>query len=93
MFYVYVLKSLKDFKLYIGSTRGQIKDRIKRHNNGGIISTRYRIPLIALYHEEFDNYKEARKRELYFKTGSGRESLKRILDNWAGTQVAKGDRL
>ena len=91
--FVYVLKSLKDLKLYIGSTRGSIRDRIKRHNNGGVVSTRGRMPFIVLYQEEFISYKEARKRELYFKSGSGRESLRRILDNRAGTQVAKGDRL
>ncbi len=93
MAYVYVLKSLKDSKFYIGSTRQTIGKRLLRHNSGQVISTRNRLPFILLHSESFSDYTNARKRELYLKSGSGREHLSRILLNRAGTQVAKGGRL
>jgi len=32
-YYIYVLRSKKDGKLYVGKTKN-LKERIKRHNNG-----------------------------------------------------------
>ncbi|PIQ90009.1 MAG: hypothetical protein COV72_00430 [Candidatus Omnitrophica bacterium CG11_big_fil_rev_8_21_14_0_20_42_13] len=91
--YTYVLKSLKDQRLYVGATRLEVSQRLQRHNAGDITSTKNRRPLILLHYETFNDYSGARKRELYLKTGSGREHLLRILENRAGTQAAKGDRL
>ena len=85
MAFVYVLKSLKDNKFYIGSTRRTIEKRLLRHNNGQVISTKNRSPFILLHSECFSDYASARKREIYLKTGSGREHLNRILINGAGT--------
>ena len=93
MSYVYVLKSLKDNKLYVGSTRQALEERITRHNGGQVISTKNRRPFILLYNESFAEYANARKRELYLKSGSGREHLNRLINKRAGTQVAKGGRL
>ena len=93
MAHVYVLRSLKDQKLYIGSTRQTVLERLQRHNLGNVKSTKNRAPLLLLYQEYFDDYSDARIRELYLKSGSGREHLKRILLKRAGTQVVKGDRL
>ena len=73
--------------------RDSLNDRISRHNQGQVSSTKFRTPLVLLYSEYFDDYSAARKREIYLKTGSGREHLKLILEKWAGTQVAKGGRL
>ena len=91
--YVYVLRSSKDNKLYIGSTRQTIEERLLRHNNGHVKSTKDRRPFVVLCEEYFNDYTSARKRELYLKTGSGREHLERILLKRAGIQVVKGDRL
>ncbi|MFA7114730.1 MAG: GIY-YIG nuclease family protein, partial [Candidatus Omnitrophota bacterium] len=66
---VYVLKSLKDEKLYIGSTRKTVEERVKVHNKGSVRSTKGRRPLKLIYSESFDNYADACKREKYFKTG------------------------
>lgn len=62
----YVLKSLKDSKLYIGSTSDLYK-RVKDHNTGKNKSTKYRKPFILIYSEKFTNLKDARKREIQFK--------------------------
>ena len=77
MFYVYVLKSRKDRKRYIGFTNN-LEIRINVHNEGKVNSTRKRTPLDLIYFEEYNSKKEAMQREKFFKTGKGREYLKSI---------------
>ena len=79
MYVVYVLKSLKDGHHYIGYT-GNLLRRLKEHNDGKTASTRYRRPFELIYTEEFSEKEEAEKREKFFKSGIGREELKKILD-------------
>lgn len=43
-YFVYILKSEKDKKLYTGYTN-DLKKRLKDHNAGVVTSTKYRIPL------------------------------------------------
>lgn len=62
----YVLKSLKDNKLYIGST-DNIERRLVEHNSGKNKSTKHRRPFVVVYKEEFTNIREARLRERQFK--------------------------
>ena len=78
MFIVYVLKSLKDGKRYIGYTK-DIDRRLKEHNSGKTTSTKLRRPFIVIYTEKFSSKKEAEVREIYFKSGKGREELNKIL--------------
>ena len=80
MFYIYILKSLKDNKTYVGYTNN-IEERIKKHNSGQVKSTKYRLPLKLIFSEEFETSQEARKRELYWKNGGGRRKLKTMLSN------------
>ncbi len=42
MFYVYILESVKDDKLYIGFTK-DLKKRFLKHNAGKVFSTKSRI--------------------------------------------------
>lgn len=76
VFTVYILRSLKDGKRYIGMTERPIEERIREHNSGLVKSTKNRRPLEYRYHEEFDTKKEAMQREKFFKSGKGREYLK-----------------
>jgi len=71
---VYVLRSMKDGNLYIGMT-SDLQARISSHNSGRVRSTKARRPLKLVYFEEFSNKTEARRRELFLKTGQGRKSL------------------
>jgi len=48
MFYVYVLKSKKDGKFYIGFTPN-LRLRFQEHNDGEVKSTIYRRPLELIY--------------------------------------------
>ena len=69
MFYVYILKSRKDNKLYIGST-ADLRKRLKLHNEGRVPSTKSRMPFEVVYYEAYKSKKDARKRELNLKLRS-----------------------
>ena len=74
-YYVYVLKSKKDGRLYKGFT-SRLEERLKEHNQGKTKSTKGFRPWDLIYFEVFLTENEAIEREKYFKTGSGREYLK-----------------
>lgn len=79
MHYLYILKSLKDFKLYIGYTNNIVK-RLKKHNSGQVMSTKYRRPLVIVYCEAYRTEVEAREREKQLKQfGKVYAQLKRRL--------------
>jgi len=69
MFYVYVLKSLKDSNTYIGSTN-DLKRRIAEHKKGSVQSTKARLPLELVYYEAYKSNKDARLREAKLKLKS-----------------------
>ncbi len=77
MNYVYVLYSERLKKRYVGSTK-DFEKRIKEHNNGKSRFTKGGIPWKLIYKEEYSTFSEARKRELFLKTGAGRK----YLDNY-----------
>ena len=76
MYYVYILKSLKDQKYYYGHT-ADLNSRLKEHNYGKVKATKGRRPLVIHYSEEFPTKSEAAKRELFFKSIDGYIFLKR----------------
>ena len=78
-FYVYVIKSIKSGKTYVGQTQ-DLEKRLWAHNEGLSPYTRGRGPWELVYFEEFDTRSEAMKREKYFKTGQGRTFIKDILE-------------
>ncbi|QQG44122.1 MAG: GIY-YIG nuclease family protein [Candidatus Roizmanbacteria bacterium] len=78
MFYVYVLQSLKDKRFYIGFS-ADLKKRVKDHNEGRVVSTKNRRPLDLIYYEAYKFEQQARKQELFYKTGQGRRVLKTRL--------------
>lgn len=79
MFYMYILKSLKDGNLYIGSTL-DLKKRLKEHNLGLVLSTKSRTPLKLVYFEGYACEEEARHREhnLKLRARALRQLLNRI---------------
>ena len=66
MYYVYLLRSLKDGKYYIGYT-SDLKLRYKQHLNGEVESTRHRRPLELIYYEAYSTDELAREREQKLK--------------------------
>ncbi len=63
MFWVYVLRS----------------EVTGRRNSGQSPATRHGVPWTLVYREGLETKVEAVRRELYFKTGKGRDELDRIL--------------
>ncbi len=78
MFFVYVLRSEKTNRLYVGFTTDVVQ-RLGQHNSGITKSTKGRGPWVLVHQEEFATRAGAMQRERYLKTGQGREELKRIL--------------
>ena len=78
MFYVYILKSSRDSKLYIGRSNN-LKRRILEHKNGKVIATKHRRPLKLIFYEAFISKEDSVRRENYFKTTKGKSSLKLMI--------------
>lgn len=66
MFFVYILKSVKDSNLYIGFTNN-LKKRIEEHNAGKSSSTKCRTPFKLIYYEAYLSEKDAYRRESNLK--------------------------
>ncbi len=79
-YFVYVLFSEKDNKLYIGYSR-DVYRRLDEHNAGMNISTAPRRPLKLIYYEAHLYQDDALRRESYFKTSSGKRTLQIVLKN------------
>lgn len=73
-YFVYVLKN-DSGKFYKGMTNN-LSRRLKEHKSGHTITTSKMKNLEVAYFEEFDNFNDARRRELYFKSAAGRRFLK-----------------
>lgn len=86
MFYVYVLQSLKDGKLYNGYT-ADLKERLKYHNVGRVSATRHRMPFKLIYYEAYLDQQDATSREKYFKTEWGRKHIKKVLKNYWESRI------
>ncbi|HRZ95032.1 MAG TPA: GIY-YIG nuclease family protein [Candidatus Moranbacteria bacterium] len=76
--YLYILKSLKDGKTYIGST-DDLKRRLAQHEKGKVESTKNRLPMELIYQENYNLLAEARYMERYYKSCAGRKKIREIL--------------
>lgn len=66
MFCVYVLHSERDGMLYTGFSN-DLKNRIKYHEQGKVISTKNRRPVKLIYFEAYLIEKDAKSREVLFE--------------------------
>ena len=77
---IYVLKSTISGKQYIGASHeDQPQSRLNAHNLGKTRSTKNGKPWVFIYSEVFEMYTDARKREIFLKSGQGRQLLKQLL--------------
>lgn len=83
-YYVYILQSLIDKGLYIGFT-SDLKTRLIRHSSGKVFSTKLRRPFRLIHYEYFISKKDAKSREVFLKSGYGRDQLKQFLKNTFNT--------
>ena len=76
-FYVYVIKSEEGFQ-YTGMAE-DLELRLKQHNDKTLsFWTKRGTDWKLIYKEEFTNKTDALKKEKWFKSGVGREYLKRF---------------
>ena len=80
MYYVYILKSLRNGKLYKGLTN-DLKRRLGEHNAGHSEFTSNNGPWKLIYYECFSNKEDAAREELFLKSGKGRERLGYLLES------------
>jgi putative endonuclease len=77
VFYCYVLRSQKTGRRYVGSCEN-LAHRLYRHSTGQMKATKHGVPWSLIHRESFTNRREAVQRELYYKTGRGRDELDRL---------------
>ncbi len=84
MYYVYIIKSIKDQKLYLGYT-SNLPRRIREHNSKLNTSTKSRAPFKLVYYEAYSNLQDAKKREFNLKLRAKAltQLLKRIRNSVA----------
>ena len=78
MYYVYILKSKKNSKLYKGITN-DLKRRVVEHNSGKSTFTSNNGPWELLYYEAFRDKVDAKREEQFLKSGKGRERIKHLF--------------
>lgn len=78
-YFVYIIKSKKDGKNYIGST-SDVKKRLEWHNVGKNTSTRHRIPFALIYEKEFLDKKSALEYEMLLKKQKGGIKVKELIN-------------
>jgi len=78
MYTVYAILSLKDGRIYVGFS-SKVERRINEHNSGKTKSTKGFRPWQLIFTENVDTRIEARKREKYWKSGTGKEQLKKMV--------------
>ncbi len=67
MYFIYILYSEKDTKLYVGCT-SNVVERLRRHNSGHVPATKNRQPLVCIHTEEFTSKEDVFNRERFLKT-------------------------
>ena len=77
IYWVYVLESLADKSQYVGSTH-DVSHRLAQHNDGRCPATEEDRPWRLIYEEEHPTRTAAIRRQEFFKTGRGKDLLKRL---------------
>lgn len=75
MWYVYFLE-LKNGDIYVGST-DDLRRRFTSHQRGDVASTRPYLPAVLQSYVAVSSEQNARRLELYFKSGSGKAFAKK----------------
>jgi putative endonuclease len=76
--YVYILRSLKDNKFYVGYTV-DLRKRLKEHQQRIVTSTKSRVPFELIFYEAYRNKYDAIRREKYLKTSKGKSTVRQML--------------
>ena len=80
--FVYAITNENKSRIYVGMTNN-VERRVKEHNAGKQRSTKSYRPWHLFHFEAYHSRGEAHKREIYLKSGSGKEFLKDVLKKGA----------
>jgi len=80
IYYVYAIKSINRNYIYVGLT-GNFNRRVDQHQTGKNKTTKPYKPFILILKETFLTRTEARNREIYLKSGVGKEFLKKLYSS------------
>jgi len=75
--FVYILRN-RVGKIYIGQTNDLVR-RMEEHNVTGVNYTSKHRPWALIYSEAYDKRSDAMRREKFFKTGAGRDWIKKNI--------------
>jgi len=81
LFYTYILINKSASKTYTGSTTN-LGRRLSEHNSGKVSFSRAYRPYEIVHYEVFESQKEAREKEKFYKSTTGRRRLKVIIAKW-----------
>lgn len=79
MYFVYVLRSLKNDKRYVGYTANLPEKRLQEHNQGKSAYTKRNCPFVLIYSESYKDKSAVLKRERFLKSGQGRKFLDQTI--------------
>jgi putative endonuclease len=80
MYYFYILRSRRNYKLYLGLT-SDLRKRLESHNSLLNKATKAYAPYELIYYAGFKNRKDAIDCEQYFKTTAGWRRIHQMLKN------------
>jgi putative endonuclease len=81
MFHIYFAKSIKNGKVYVGYTSKTAQERVDEHNAGASTWSKSNGPFELIYYESYHCKADAVAKELFYKTGLGRQIKKAIIDS------------
>jgi putative endonuclease len=79
MYYLYIIKSLRNKRYYVGSTN-DVDRRLIEHNSGKSKYTRMTKPFELVYKEEYLTRSEAGRRELYIKKLKSKKYIEQLIE-------------
>jgi len=78
MYYVYILLNEAKTRTYTGVS-DNVDNRLTEHHAGSVKSSRPYRPYKIIHVEPFETLSEARQKEKFYKSATGRRRLKEIL--------------
>jgi len=77
MFFVYAIMSLDRNYIYVGLTNN-VERRFNEHQTGKNKTTKPYRPFKIILTEQFETRVQAREKEIFLKSGTGKEFLKNL---------------
>ncbi len=78
MYHVYILLNEANTKTYTG-VANDVQERLEEHNVGKVKSSRAYRPYRIVHTEAFVTLSEARQKEKFYKSTTGRRKLRKLI--------------